>query len=197
MDVETDVATTAKRYPLRPLSGARCAHHSRNLQTLFSRRLTVESATSRKISSIAKNLLTVPAPLGVGAFVTVLLAIGALPKIPEAIETPGTDTGMYTTYGQMLLHGARPYVDYWDIHPPLVFAYWALVDALTGPEWLRTCFTITGLAPQSCTGTVAHGFDLLLSVATAVVATWVARRAGAPAALQAMTGLLVIAFAIR
>jgi len=116
-------------------------------------------------------------------------------KLPEAIETPDTDTGMFAAYGQLVLHGARPYVDFWDVHPPLVFGYWALVESVTGPEWLRTCYTIKGLAPQSCTGSVAHGLDLLLSVTTALFTASIARRAGGSPLVAALAAVLVVGFA--
>jgi len=123
------------------------------------------------------------------------LALGAYVKLPEAIETPGTDTGLYATYGRLLLQGARPYVDFWDIHPPLVFAYWALVDALTGPDWLRTCFTINGLVPQSCTGSLAHAGDLLLSVVAALVTARIARQAGGSRVAMTLAAVSVVGFA--
>src|SRR3981081_3357398 len=99
----------------------------------------------------------------------VCLLLGGFLALPESIQAPGSDTGMFATYGAMLLHGARPYVDFWDLHPPLVYLYWAVVQALAGPDWLRPCSMLDGLTPSSCTALLAHGVDLLLSVATAVV----------------------------
>src|SRR3981081_1357152 len=91
-----------------------------------------------------------------GALSVVCLVLGAVLKYPEAIESPASDTGMYATYGAMLLQGARPYLDFWDLHPPLVYLYWALVQGITGPDWLRTCASIASLTPPSCMGLVAH-----------------------------------------
>jgi hypothetical protein len=72
---------------------------------------------------------------------------GGFLEFPEAVETPGSDTGMFATYGVMFLHGARQYMDFWDVHPPLVYLYWAFVQSITGTEWLRTCFTLDAIAP--------------------------------------------------
>jgi hypothetical protein len=76
-----------------------------------------------------------------------------------------------------------------------VFAYWASVQALTGTDWLRTCFAIDALAPQSCTGLAAHVVDLLLSVASALVVAAIARRCGGSRATAAVAALLVVGFA--
>jgi hypothetical protein len=125
----------------------------------------------------------------------VCLVLGAFLKLPEAVESPGSDTGMFATYGAMLLHGARPYVDFWDLHPPLVYAYWAFVQAISGGDWLQTCISIDNLAPQSCVGMAAHGLDLLLSVGAALVVGAIARRSGGSAWTAALAALLVVGFA--
>src|SRR5262249_6035890 len=49
--------------------------------------------------------------------------------------------------------------------------------------------------PQSCTGSVAHGLDLLISVATALVTAAIARRAGGSPRVAALAALLVVGFA--
>jgi hypothetical protein len=133
-------------------------------------------------------------PLAGGTAVLCLL-LGAFLKLPEAVQSPGTDTGLYATYGAMLLQGARPYVDFWDLHPPLAYAYWAFVQTLTGPDWLRVCVTFDNLAPQSCTGIVAHVVDLLLSVAAALVVGRIVRRSGGSAGTSALAAALVVGFA--
>src|SRR6266851_1175724 len=123
------------------------------------------------------------------------LAVGAILMYPEAIQSPASDTGMLATYGALLLKGARPYVDFWDLHPPLVFVYWALVQVVTGSDWLRTCPSIEALTPPSCIGLVAHGMDLLLSVLTALVVGGIARRSGGSACVTGCAALLVVGFA--
>jgi len=125
------------------------------------------------------------------------LLLGGFLELPEAIQAPGSDTGMFATQGAMLLHGARPYVDFWDLHPPLVFGYWASVQAITGSDWLRTCVSIDPLAPQSCTGLAAHVLDLLLSVAAALVVAAIARQCGGSRATAALAALLVVGFAYQ
>jgi hypothetical protein len=116
-------------------------------------------------------------------------------KYPEAIESPASDTGMYATYGAMLLQGARPYLDFWDLHPPLVYLYWALVQGITGPDWLRTCASIASLTPPSCMGLVAHALDLLMSVLTAIVVGGIVLRSGGTARVAALAAVLVVGFA--
>ena len=37
-----------------------------------------------------------------------LVLVGLAAKLPEAVLPIGTDTGMYATYGRMILDGARP-----------------------------------------------------------------------------------------
>jgi hypothetical protein len=125
----------------------------------------------------------------------VCLVVGAILMYPEAIQSPASDTGMFATYGAMLLQGARPYVDFWDLHPPLVFAYWALLQVITGSDWLRTCPSIESLTPPSCMGLFAHGMDLLLSVLTALVVGGIARRTGGSAGVIGVAALLVVGFA--
>lgn len=134
-------------------------------------------------------------PLEWGALTLACLLLGGFLELPESIQAPGSDTGMFATQGALLLHGARPYVDFWDLHPPLVFAYWAGVQAITGTDWLRTCIAIGPLAPQSCTGLAAHVLDLLLSVAAALVVAKITRQCGGARATAALAALLVVGFA--
>src|SRR5262245_16261574 len=68
-----------------------------------------------------------------------VLVVGVIEKLPETVLPISTDSGMYATYARMLFQGARPYIDFYDIHPPLVYANWLLVEALAGTDWTRTC----------------------------------------------------------
>jgi hypothetical protein len=86
-------------------------------------------------------------------------------------------------------------MDYWENHPPVVFAYWTLVQVVSGPDWLRLCFTVNNFAPQSCTSLIAHGLDLLISVAAALASDAVARRAGGSFGVAALAAVLVVGFA--
>jgi hypothetical protein len=145
---------------------------------------------------VSRSRLTVELrkPRGL-ALAGLCLLIGACLKLPESIEAPGSDTGMFATYGAMLLHGARPYVDFWDLHPPLVFVYWAVVQSLTGADWTRTCLLTDAIAPQSCAGLLAHVLDLLLSVAAALITAAIVRRAGGSQTAAAVSAVLVVGFA--
>jgi hypothetical protein len=107
----------------------------------------------------------------------VVVAVGAAAKLPEAILPIGTDTGMYATYARTILQGGRPYVDFYDVHPPLTYYYWVLVEALAGTDWSRTCVGSWGsLAPQPCIGLLAHSLDLALTCVAAWLVYAIARR---------------------
>jgi hypothetical protein len=126
--------------------------------------------------------------------VLAIAAVGAFAKWPEAILPIGTDTGMFATYGRMLLQGARPYVDFYDIHPPLGYVYWMLVNVLGGSDWSRTCVGAWGsrLAPQSCVNVVAQTLDLGLTFVTAGLTYAIARRLG----LRPLVGVLAAVFVV-
>jgi hypothetical protein len=101
---------------------------------------------------------------------------------------------MFATFGKLLLAGGRPYVDFWDVHPPLVYVYWEFVERLTGTDWQRSCLEIDGALPVSCIALGAHGLDLLLSVAAALLAAAIARELGASRGVAAAAAVLVVAF---
>ena len=128
------------------------------------------------------------------ATVVGIAAVGVFAKLPEAILPIGTDTGMFATYARMMLQGARPYVDFYDIHPPLGYAYWMLVEVLGGSDWSRTCLGAWGsrLAPQPCVNLVAQALDLALTFAAAGLTYAVARRLG----LQRLVGVLAALFVV-
>ena len=122
-----------------------------------------------------------------------LVLVGLAAKLPEAVLPIGTDTGMYATYGRMILDGARPYVDFYDVHPPLTYYYWVLVQALAGTDWSRTCLGNWGtFAPQPCISLLAHAIDLGLSVVAGVLAYAIAQRLG----LRPLVGLLAAVFVV-
>jgi hypothetical protein len=111
-----------------------------------------------------------------------LVLVAALAKLPEAVLPIGSDTGMFATYGRLLLHGARPYLAFWDVHPPLVYVYWAAVEALAGSNSARTV-------------ALAHVLDGALSVAAAGFVGGIARRLGSSAGVAAVAALLTVVFA--
>ena len=95
----------------------------------------------------AASVAAAPRPFSVDRFVSqtslltgisavAVIAVGAAAKLPEAILPIGTDTGMYATYARQMLQGGRPYLDFYDVHPPLTYYYWVLVQALAGTDFV-------------------------------------------------------------
>lgn len=111
-----------------------------------------------------------------------LVLVAALAKLPEAVLPIGSDTGMFATYGRLLLHGATPYLAFWDVHPPLVYVYWALVEVFAGTDWVRTV-------------ALAHVLDGALSVAVAGIVGATARRLGSSNGVSAVAAVLTVGFA--
>src|ERR671931_1758682 len=100
-----------------------------------------------------------------------VIAVAVVAKLPEAVLPIGSDTGMYATYARTILQGGRPYVDFYDVHPPLTYYYWVLVEAMVGTDWARTCLGSWGtLAPQPCISLLAHLLDLGLTCVAAGLA---------------------------
>jgi hypothetical protein len=125
-----------------------------------------------------------------------VLAVAAVAKFPEAVLPIGSDTGMYATYARQILQGGRPYVDFYDVHPPLTYYYWVLVEALAGTDWSRTCIGAWGtFVPQACVGLLAHTLDLLLSCVAAGIAYAIARQAGLTRLSGLVAAVLVVWFA--
>jgi hypothetical protein len=129
--------------------------------------------------------------------VLAVLVVGAFAKLPEAVLPIGSDTGMYATYARMILHGGRPYVDFYDVHPPLAYWYWVLVELVAGTDWSRTCIGAWGsaLGPQPCVGLLAHGFDLGLTFITAGLVHAIARQVQLRPFVGVLAALLVVWFA--
>ena len=131
------------------------------------------------------------------AVVVLVGLVGLTAKLPEAVLPIGTDTGMYATYGRIILQGGSPYVDFYDVHPPLTYAYWVVVEALAGTDWSRTCLGAWGsaLAPQPCISLLAHALDLGLSLIAAVLTLAIARRLGFSALVGVLAAVFVAWFA--
>jgi hypothetical protein len=128
--------------------------------------------------------------------ILLVLGVGVAAKLPEAVLPIGTDTGMYATYGRMILQGARPYVDFYDVHPPLTYYYWAIVQAAAGADWSRTCLGSWGmLAPQPCIGLLAHALDFGLSCIAALLVYSIARAMGLRAGVGVLASVFVVWFA--
>lgn len=137
-----------------------------------------------------------PSLLWSTAVALVCLAVGAVAKLPETVTAPTSDTGMFAVYGRMVLQGARPYVDFWDVHTPLVFYYWAAVERLAGSDWGRSCVGAWGslVAPQPCVALAANALDLLLSLVAAALTAAIARRCGGAWLAGAAAAILVALF---
>ncbi|MBV9323743.1 MAG: glycosyltransferase family 39 protein [Chloroflexi bacterium] len=128
--------------------------------------------------------------------IVAIVAIGAFAKLPEAILPIGSDTGMFATYARTMLEGGRPYVAFYDIHPPLTHYYWTLVELLAGTDWSRTCIGTWGtLVPQPCISLLAHIFDLALTCVTAGLVYAIARRLELRPLVGVFASLLVVWFA--
>jgi hypothetical protein len=126
-----------------------------------------------------------------------VVVVGVFAKLPETVLPIATDTGMFATYGRMMLHGGRPYVDFYDIHPPVGYFYWMVVVALGGTDWSRACIGNWGgsFAPQPCVGLVAHGLDLALTFVTAGLTYAIARQLGFSRLIGVLAALFVAWFA--
>jgi hypothetical protein len=126
-----------------------------------------------------------------------IAVVGIFAKLPETLLPIGTDTGMFATYARMLLHGGRAYVDFYDIHPPLGYFYWMVVEALGGSDWSRACLGAWGgsLAPQPCVGLVAHALDLALTFVAAGLTYAIARQLGLSRLIGLLAALFVVWFA--
>ncbi|HEY1293446.1 MAG TPA: glycosyltransferase family 39 protein [Chloroflexota bacterium] len=128
--------------------------------------------------------------------VLLIIAVGAFAKLPEAILPIGSDTGMFATYAREMLQGGRPYVAFYDIHPPLTHYYWTLVEALAGSDWSRTCVGAWGaLVPQPCVNVLAQAFDLALTFIAAGLVYAIARQLELRPLVGVFAALLVVWFA--
>lgn len=110
------------------------------------------------------------------------LVTAAVFKLPESLLPISSDTGMFATYGRLLVSGARPYLAYWDVHPPLVFVYWWAITLLTGGDWPHTI-------------ALAHQADVVLSAAAAACVWWTARELGVRSGAAILAAIVTAAFA--
>lgn len=125
-----------------------------------------------------------------------LVLVGAVAKLPETVLPPGTDQGIFATYGRLMLQGGRPYVAFWDVHPPLVFLYWMMVQRLAGLDWARGCGATWGpFVPQSCASLLANVLDLLLTVVCGLLVYVTARQAGGTTGVGWLAAVLTVYFA--
>lgn len=67
----------------------------------------------------------------------VLIAIGMtfVLGVPTLLYPYGPDQALFAYMGEHIRHGARLYVDVWDVKPPGIFWLYALITALPGPEF--------------------------------------------------------------
>lgn len=90
-------------------------------------------------------------------FVILLIQLAALPIITYPL---GPDQGTFAVIGQNILKGGAPYVDSWDVKPPLIYYVYALSMAVFGE-----------------TSTALRIIDIILIVPIALCLYWVGRRA--------------------
>ena len=129
-------------------------------------------------------------PLRGALVVLLVVTVGAAAKLPETVLPISSDTGMYATYARMILEGKRPYVNFFDVHPPLTYYYWTFVEAVAGTDWSRTCIGSWGvLAPQPCVSLLAHALDLGLTCLGALLVYAIARRLDQPASASSQSGI--------
>jgi hypothetical protein len=109
-----------------------------------------------------------------------LLVVGLIARLPELVQPIATDQGLFATYAQLMLAGGPPYVAFWDVHPPLAFLYWMLVQSppLGGADWSQLCGTLPGFRPLPCVGQVAGWLDLAATLVCGVLTYLAARAAG-------------------
>jgi len=135
--------------------------------------------------------VAVPLPL-----VPLLAAVGLLAKLPELVLPMGTDQGIFATYARLMLQGGRPYVAFWDVHPPVVFVYWELVQRVAGADWAHSCGAAWGpLATPSCPSLAANCLDVFVTLVCGLLVYGTARRAGGSAGVGVGAAVLTVYFA--
>src|SRR5260370_14550466 len=78
-----------------------------------------------------------------------IAAVAVAAKLPETVLPISSDSGMFAMYARTILQGGRPYVDFYDVHPPLTYYDWPLVGVLARSDWPHICIGNWGtLAPQ-------------------------------------------------
>jgi 4-amino-4-deoxy-L-arabinose transferase-like glycosyltransferase len=90
-------------------------------------------------------------------FAIILIQLAALPIITYPL---GPDQGTFAVIGQDILEGGTPYVDSWDVKPPLIYYAYALSMAVFGE-----------------TSTALRLIDIILIVPIALCLYWIGRRA--------------------
>jgi hypothetical protein len=126
-----------------------------------------------------------------------LLAVGLIARLPELLQPIATDQGLFATYAQLMMAGERPYVAFWDVHPPLTYLFWMLAQAapLGGSDWSRLCATLPGFQPLPCAGQVANALDMVATLVCGILCYLTAREAGGGRDVGWLAALLVVYFA--
>jgi hypothetical protein len=127
--------------------------------------------------------------------VPALLVVGFVAKLPELVQPIATDQGLLAGYAASMRAGGQPYVAFWDVHPPLAYLYWLVVDLVSGGDWLRACGSLPGFQPLPCPGQAASWLDLALSLVCGLLTYATARAAGGNARVGWLAALLVAYFA--
>src|ERR1035437_10296206 len=79
-----------------------------------------------------KSLSTFYSPVFPRALLLLTLALAAIVLFPTIFWPFDYDQGTFAYGGAAVLHGLRPYIDFWDIKPPNIFYTYAAAFALFG-----------------------------------------------------------------
>ncbi|MFI5201271.1 MAG: ArnT family glycosyltransferase [Candidatus Kapaibacterium sp.] len=79
-----------------------------------------------------KPLATRRSPLAAWGILLLILAVAAIVLYPTIFWPFDYDQGTFAYGGWAVLHGLRPYIDFWDIKPPNIFYTYAAAFALFG-----------------------------------------------------------------
>jgi hypothetical protein len=126
--------------------------------------------------------------------VPALLLVAFVAKLPELVQPIATDQGLFAEYAALMRAGGQPYVAFWDVHPPLAYVYWLVVNVVSGGDWLRACSTLPGFLPLPCPGQVASWLDVALTLVCGLLTYAAARAAGGSARVGWVAALLVVYF---
>ncbi|SFS99920.1 DolP-mannose mannosyltransferase [Halostagnicola kamekurae] len=85
----------------------------------------------RSLSEIHARWLVVLGPI-----VAVLFAIASVRYVQTRWPTLATDPAFFQHTGWYIVHGGVPYVDVWDVNPPVPFAITAVLAVLSGGDML-------------------------------------------------------------
>ncbi|MFI4970560.1 MAG: hypothetical protein ACHP7D_10170 [Lysobacterales bacterium] len=106
---------------------------------------------------------------GVGLILVALLGFA---HVPYPFDV---DQGLFTYYARAMAHGARLYIDFWDLKQPGIYWYYEIAGSLLG-------FNEIGI----------HSFDLVWMLVLAGVLLWIAAREFSVPLLAALAPLICL-----